>query len=82
MLIEEEKKLADAALVFASARFDSTYLDGTGGAEWRFLWEASRSYSELRAYMDQKSPYLGDEARCVLCQQDLGGRGDEAAGRI
>ena len=79
LLIEEEKKLADAARVFASTRFDSTYLDGTGGAEWRLLWEASRSYSELRAYMDQKSPYLGDEARCVLCQQDLG---DEAKERL
>jgi hypothetical protein len=70
-LIEDEKKSADAARAFASMRFDSTFLAGTGGAEWRLLWEAGGSYSELRAYVDHKFPYTGDEARCVLCQQDL-----------
>jgi energy-coupling factor transporter ATP-binding protein EcfA2 len=59
------------AKAFASGQFDSTYLPGTGSAVWRVLWDAAKSYSETQAYPGQEYPPISDDARCVLCQQEI-----------
>jgi energy-coupling factor transporter ATP-binding protein EcfA2 len=63
-------------LARASAAVDQVAADafadqpqpGTGGDQWRQLWEAARRFveSEGGAFPDE-----GDEATCPLCQQDL-----------
>ena len=63
---------ADAAIVFANAP-----LDGIGLGSWKLLWEQARAYSENEAYRDTGFPFVGTNARCVLCQQPL----DDAAGK-
>ncbi|MCB1469122.1 MAG: AAA family ATPase [Rhizobiaceae bacterium] len=54
-------------------------LDGVGSESWRKLWEAARAYSVQEAYPEQDFPVSGDDARCVLCQQEVG---QDAAARL
>ena len=70
-LVEEVKSAEAAATAFASGQFDADYLEGTGTAVWRALWEAGREYSVSGAYKEQPFPYTENQARCVLCQQEL-----------
>lgn len=46
-------------------------LPSIGSPVWKKLWEAAKKYSEEEAYKTHSFPYLGDEARCVLCHQKL-----------
>ena len=46
-------------------------LDGVGSESWRKLWDAARAYSMQEAYPEQGFPVANDDARCVLCQQEL-----------
>jgi len=70
-LIDQAKKTSEAAKVFASGSFKSSYLLGTGNDLWRAMWDAAQQFSELIAYKDQPFPFTGEFAQCVLCQQDL-----------
>lgn len=60
----EAKRLREAA-------FPAGVLPGTGERHWSSLWESARAFSEELAYPKIPFPVVGDEARCVLCQQDL-----------
>ena len=42
-----------------------------GGDVWKRLWEAAQDYSTNFMYPNEAYPYLGVDARCVLCQQPL-----------
>lgn len=77
-LVEDAKATNEAAKSFTLNRFDSTYLSGTGNDLWRAMWEAAREFSVSNAYQGQAFPYT-DNARCLLCQQDLD---EEAAERL
>lgn len=68
-----------AATAFAKELFEGIPLAGVGEAVWRELWSHAKGYSEKVAYVGMDYPVLGDKARCVLCQQELG---DEAKGRM
>lgn len=46
-------------------------LTGVGSETWRTLWEAARVYSTAEAYPEETFPNI-DDARCILCQQELG----------
>lgn len=46
-------------------------LNGVGSESWRKLWEAARAYSMQEAYPEQAFPVSNDDARCILCQQEL-----------
>jgi ABC-type cobalamin/Fe3+-siderophores transport system ATPase subunit len=46
-------------------------LPGIGSETWRRLWEAARAYSLAEAYPEQVFPKTGEDAHCVLCQQEL-----------
>lgn len=65
---EAKRKAAneDAAKVFSGAP-----LNGVGQESWRLLWRQAQAYSETLAYPQQEFPVVGDEAKCVLCQQSL-----------
>ena len=54
-------------------------LAGVGSEAWRKLWEAARAYSTAEAYPVVDFPNTGEDARCVLCQQELG---ENAATRL
>ena len=60
-----------AAAEDASKVFEGSPLSGVGAESWRLLWEQARNYSEHEVYRDKKFPHTEDDARCVLCQQDL-----------
>jgi hypothetical protein len=45
-------------------------LTGVGSDPWKKLWDTAKYYHEI-AYPDQVFPYVGNAAKCVLCQQDL-----------
>lgn len=70
-LIEQAVKTAEAAKVFASNSFASSYLSGTGTELWRVMWDAARQFSESNVYQDFAFPFTGESAQCVLCQQQL-----------
>lgn len=70
-LIDDANNADKAAKAFTSGQFDSDFLIGTGADLWRTLWDAAREYSISDAYTDQVFPVITDEARCVLCQQEL-----------
>ena len=78
-LVLEVKSAEAAAKAFATGQFNADYLEGTGTALWRALWEAGREYSVSDAYKEQPFPNIENQARCVLCQQDLD---DEAVKRL
>lgn len=71
-------KAADAESL-RQATFPADLLNGTGSARWAQLWEAARYFSEDSAYPGKTFPVTEEDARCVLCQQDLG---DDASGRL
>lgn len=61
---------AAAELAAKEFKEDTSLLPGTGGEEWKELFEAARRFSQL-AYPDRKFPQLGEESPCPLCQQPL-----------
>jgi len=49
----------------------NSLLKGVGSDVWKALWDAARDYSTSLAYSAQSFPLTTDDARCVLCQQEL-----------
>ncbi len=69
----------EAATVVADTLFIDEPLPDVGTEVWCILWEAARRYSEDHAYKDSSFPWTDEDARCVLCQQELD---DEATKRF
>lgn len=61
-----------AATEDAKKVFDNAPLDGVGMESWKLLWAQARAYSEDKAYPKGVFPFVGEGARCVLCQNELG----------
>lgn len=61
---EEAKRLREATL-------PEGVLAGTGGEQWKVLWESARQFSQLQAYPETPFPVTDDGATCVLCQQNI-----------
>lgn len=72
----------EAARIAASSQFDVDALPGTGGEVWRLLWDAARAYSTEEAYPEQSFPAVGEDCRCVLCQQPLSTEASERLNRF
>lgn len=65
-------KIKEAAALVASQNLSKDEpLDGVGSEVWRSLWEAARAYSTDVAYPEKEYPATDNNARCVLCQQEL-----------
>ncbi|OOL37119.1 AAA family ATPase [Pseudomonas mandelii] len=50
---------------------EAELLTGTGNDAWKLLFEAAAKFSTEHAYVGHDHPYLGDDAKCVLCQTSL-----------
>lgn len=75
----DAKQKREAAQKFAQKIFAKAPLEGVGEAVWQQLWAQARLFSQNHAYPDQPFPVVGDQARCVLCQQMLD---EEASQRL
>lgn len=62
--------------------FESEPLPGVGSSPWNVLWESARRFSEGHAYPAQSFPVVGEESRCVLCQEPLGRGGRDRLSRF
>lgn len=71
-----------AATAAAGDLFAGEPLRNIGSDVWRSLWEAARRYSENQAYPDMPFPITGEDARCVLCQQELDAEGADRLARF
>lgn len=60
-----KRKAAQDAGLLATAK-----LDGIGSDSWIALWQAAKAYSAL-PYPGKTFPVTEDDARCVLCHQEL-----------
>lgn len=67
----DAKEKRQAAQKFAQQLFSETPLEGVGEAMWQQLWAQARLFSQNHAYPGQPFPVVGEQARCVLCQQEL-----------
>jgi len=67
----DAKGKRQAAQKFAQQLFSETPLEGVGEAVWQQLWAQARLFSQNHAYPGQPFPVVDEQARCVLCQQEL-----------
>jgi energy-coupling factor transporter ATP-binding protein EcfA2 len=67
----EKIRTLEQAVVFLARSFESEPLSGVGTLPWKELWESARRFSETEGYPNNTYPFVGDDARCVLCQQLL-----------
>lgn len=73
--------LEKAAELLASA-LKPEPLGGVGSSPWRELWASARRFSVSEAYPESTFPVVGEGARCVLCQQPLGGEARSRLSRL
>jgi energy-coupling factor transporter ATP-binding protein EcfA2 len=64
----EKQQTAELA---AKINLKVAVLDGVGTEQWLELWAIARSYSKEIAYTDHAFPHTGEDALCLLCQQQL-----------
>jgi energy-coupling factor transporter ATP-binding protein EcfA2 len=67
--IEAERASKAEVAAAAAFRAGEMLLPGTGEQVWKDLFEAARRFSTGIAYPDKPFPYVGDDARCPLCQR-------------
>ena len=65
---KEKQQTAELA---AKVSIQSAALSGVGTKQWIALWSIARSYSAEVAYPEHPYPHIDDDARCVLCHQEL-----------
>ena len=53
-----------------SAALTADLLPGTGGDEWRSMWDTTKAFAVV-AYPDSSFPPSGDDAQCPFCQQQI-----------
>jgi hypothetical protein len=88
----DDQALAEIAelrerLIRATAAVDQLAADafadqpqpGTGGEAWREMWEAARRFVEAGG---GEFPAAGEDAKCPVCQQGLGGEAHERMHRF
>lgn len=68
---KEGRRKSEEAKRLREKTFPEGLLTGTGGDQWKAMWEAARGFSEQQAYPAQGFPVTEGGAKCVLCQQDL-----------
>ncbi|PYT96581.1 MAG: hypothetical protein DMG38_23220 [Acidobacteria bacterium] len=68
---KEGRRKSEEAKRLREVTFPQSLLSGTGGEQWKAMWESSRVFSEQQAYPGKVFPVTEDGSKCVLCQQDL-----------
>lgn len=71
-----KSNVAKSAAELAAREFKATpgQLPGTGGEEWKALFDAARTFSAI-SHADHAFPGMPAEAVCPLCQNALGSEG-------
>lgn len=69
----EKSKAAKSAAELAATEFKQTpgQLAGTGGDEWKALFDAARAFAKV-CHPNHEFPELPEEVACPLCQNSLG----------
>lgn len=72
----DKSKAAKASAELAAAEFKQTpgQLAGTGGEEWKALFEAARDFAKV-SHPGHEFPGFPEDAACPLCQNRLGQEG-------
>ena len=78
---DQLKALQKAADLLARS-FESEPLPGVGSSPWKVLWESARRFSEEHAYLAHSFPVVGEDGRCVLCQEVLGAKARDRLSRF
>jgi len=65
------KQKSQEARTLREAAFPEGVLAGTGGDQWKALWDSARQFSEQQAYPGKAFPVVDGSAKCLLCQQDI-----------
>ena len=78
----QARSTGEAAEELHRRTFDTQPLADTGSEAWRALWDAAARFSRMHAYPSHDFPFVQDDARCVLCQQDLSDDGRRRLGRF
>ncbi|CAJ0807917.1 AAA family ATPase [Ralstonia thomasii] len=73
------KKVADTAA--EAFRSEPGQLPGTGGEEWKTLFEAARDFAAV-SHAGHQISALPEDAKCPLCQNELGAEGASRFGRF
>ncbi|WP_321956320.1 AAA family ATPase [Paraburkholderia bannensis] len=73
------RKAADTA--GEAFRSEPGQLPGTGGEEWKTLFEAARDFATL-SHAGHQISALAEDAKCPLCQNELGAEGVRRLGRF
>ena len=81
-LYEAHATACSASALVSADLFSDEPLPEVGSDVWRSLWEAARTYSNERAFPEQEFPVTGDDARCVLCHQELSPEATERLSRF
>ena len=70
---DNDTELASQAETIVAKNFlaGEKLLPGTGGQIWKDLFELARRFSTEVAYLGKVFPYVGNDAKCPLCQQQL-----------
>jgi energy-coupling factor transporter ATP-binding protein EcfA2 len=55
----------------AEALLQDDVLLGTGSDTWRTMFLAAKAFSTRQAYPEHEAPFLGQGAKCVLCQTEM-----------
>lgn len=58
---EEAKRLCEST-------FPAGLLPGTGGDQWKTIWDSAKQFSEQQAYRGKSFSVVDDGAKCLLCQ--------------
>lgn len=76
----QKLKAAEGAADFAASGFKATpgQLAGTGGEEWKILFEAARTFAKISHHQHELGKLPADSL-CPLCQNPLG---DDGASRL
>lgn len=79
----EKSKAAKAAADLAAADFKAVtgQLAGTGGEEWKALFEAARTFAKV-SHSEHAVERLPSNAACPLCQNPLGAEGSARLARF
>jgi energy-coupling factor transporter ATP-binding protein EcfA2 len=79
----ESSKAAKAAANLAAADFKGNdgQLPGTGGEEWKALFESARAFASI-SHPDHQMGQLSDKTSCPLCQNVLGSEGSARMSRF
>lgn len=70
-LTKEVRVKVQAAKLAAESFSKDEPLSSVGSDVWKSLWESARAYSIQAAYPEQSFPVTDEDARCVLCHQEL-----------